>query len=606
MRKAILAAVAFFLACGLSEAQVRIATAYNYPLLPGSAQDSVLNGLKSIRGCYYGTNVEGDGKNAIAVTNYNDNGRVSVFQVVGNDSIRLVWTSPHLTAGGGSTPRVVLFGDLDNDGKKEVIFQSNSNGIYIFEHDGVPGSHNFGTAPSQLIGSADLANVTGNAEYMEIGDVDGDNQNELLVAYNASTNATDKYYIISAIGDWSTGDPGFSAFSVEYAGTRTDLTAWGIAGGSPYAMIAAQFDGTGNKEILIHNWNLKNIVPMRVPSANTYLLSDTTTGKQNYFAGGPNDYVALFGGFATDIDGDGREEVYLPTYTGSLGGPGLGRVDMISYNAGQLTSRIDSTNVTNLDASSTGIGTSFGYGYGDLDGNGKKNIYVSSTYPTNVVSLEFQGGDKRNPANWIASVVYPGDPSILTQIVYRDSSGVRDTLKTIDASFVSKMYSANTDFDGDGKKDIIMPYQALSDSMTILRLTWNGIKFDTVTTKQANPKRWGLRVLESTGSAGVEAKEMTIITPDDYRLEQNYPNPFNPSTTIAFYLPVRDRISLKVHDVLGREVRTLFSNQEYDRGTSRVVWDGRDNNGKVVGTGTYFYTLKFGNFEKTNKMILMK
>jgi hypothetical protein len=254
-------------------------------------------------------------------------------------------------------------------------------------------------------------------------------------------------------------------------------------------------------------------------------------------------------------------------------------------------------------------GTGFGYGYGDIDNDGKKDIYISSTYPNNVMSLEFQGGDKRNPANWTARVVYAGDPTIYTALTYRDSVGRRDTIRTIDPSFASKIYGRNTDFDRDGREDIILPYQALSDSMSVRTLVWNSgaNRFDTTSNiRVVNPKRWGLRVIERDPGQGVEGKDLTIITPDDYRLEQNYPNPFNPSTTISFYLPIRDRISLKVYDLLGREVRTLINNEEHQAGTGSVVWDGKDNAGRAAATGTYFYTLKFGNFEKTNKAMLVK
>jgi hypothetical protein len=244
-----------------------------------------------------------------------------------------------------------------------------------------------------------------------------------------------------------------------------------------------------------------------------------------------------------------------------------------------------------------------------MDGDTKKNLYFSGAYPTNVMTLEFQGGDKRNPANWTGRVLYRGDSTIYTAITYRDSLGRRDTIRVIDPSFASKIYGRLTDFDRDTREDIILPYQALSDSMAIRSLTWNAGagRYDTTSSiRVVNPKRWGLRIIERDPSQGVEGKDITIITPDDYRLEQNYPNPFNPSTTISFYLPIKDKISLKVYDLLGREVRALISNEEYDRGTSKVVWDGRDNLGKVVATGTYFYTLKFGNFEKTNKMVLVK
>ena len=596
----------------ISFAQVRLAAKYSYPTLPGTTQDSVLNGLKSIRGCAFAQDVDGDGRSEIAVTNYSNNGFVHIFEAAGNDSIRLVWSSPRVTSGGGgSTPRIVLFTDLDNDGKREITYQSNANGILIFEWDGVVGSDNYGTSPSQTIGSpAFLLNATGNIEDLHAADVDGDNEQELLVAYNASTNATDAYYIISGLGDWTTNDPGFSSFTVEYTGVRTNIPArYGIGGGSPYTMIPANFDGTGNKEILIHNWNLKNVVPMRATAANTYVLSDTTTNKENLFLGGPDDYVALFGGMVYDIDADGREEVYLPTYAGAIVSALNGKVHMISYDAGQSTSVIDSTNVTILDATGVSGNTSlFGFGYGDINVNGRREIYTSTSYPFNVIAIEFQGGNKKDPANWVSRLVYAGEPTIYTAIRYRDSVGVRDTTYTVDPSFVSKLYARNTDFDNDGRQDIILPYQALSDSLTVRNLTWNTgtSTFDTVLTTIVNPKRWGLRVIEYDPSVGVDGKDITIITPEDYKLEQNYPNPFNPSTTISFTLPIKDKISLKVYDVLGREVRTLINNEERPAGTDKAVWDGKNNQGVPVVSGAYFYTLQFGNFSKTNKMLLLK
>jgi hypothetical protein len=447
---------------------------------------------------------------------------------------------------------------------------------------------------------------------MEVGDVDGDGQQELLVAYNSSPAANDKYYIIHGIGDWSTNDPGFSSFEVEFSfgATQASASAYGLALGSPGAMIAANLDGAGNKEILLHNYNQKNIVaPIRVPSANTYILPDTTTLRHHIFLTPGVDQAAFFGGLAYDIDGDGREEVYLPTFAFDASSP-AGIVHMISYNSGQSTTTIDSTNVTSLSVAGLAT-TTFGYGYGDINNNGKKEIYLSSTFGTsasNVVALEFQGGDKRNPANWVSRVVYRGDSTIYTAITYKDSLTRHDTTSTIDPSFVSKFYGRNTDFDRDGREDIILPFQALSDSISITRLTWNAgaSRYDTVLSKIVNPKRWGLRVIERDPSQGVEIKDLTIITPDDYKLEQNYPNPFNPSTTIKFFLPIKDRISLKVYDVLGREVRTLINNEERPAGNGVAVWDGRNNAGMPVTTGAYFYTLKFGNFEKVNKMMLVK
>lgn len=637
MRRVVTAFSLVLLVACMAFSQIgKLARTHTYPLLAAGAslQDSVLNGLSSIRGCAVGNDIDKDGKKEIAVTNYAKNGVVDVFEALGNDSLKLVWQSPlplatgsgilptpsTATPGGGSTPRVVLFGDLDNDGLGEIIYQLSNVGIVIFEWDGVTGSDNYGTTPSFIINlplTASGGGLGGNIEDLKIADVDGDGQNELLVAYNNSTNANDGYFIVSIAGDYATNSPGFASANTEFQAFRSNMTRWS-GGGSPVTMIPANFDGTGRKEILLHLWNFKNVLPIVCTAANTYQLSDTATsnGRQNFKLGRTFDDVALFGGFAYDVDKDGRDEVYLPTYP-ATGSPYAGTVHMIYYSPGDTLTYIDSVkNVFTLStSSSTGTSALFGFGYGDIDRNGKPDIYISSSkFGAQVVSLEYQGGGKTNLANWKTNLIYAGDTTWAKYLI-TDSAGVRvnDTTKTTNSSlngeFVSKMFAAATDIDGDNYEDIIMPMQAINDSIIVIKRTWNATasKYDTTQNiKIGNTKRWGLRVLEGTVNTGVEEKNWTVIMPDDYRLEQNYPNPFNPSTTIAFYLPIKDRISIRIYDALGREIRTLLNNEERQKGKGSVVWDGKSGGGVPVASGTYFYTMTYGNFSKSSKMLLLK
>lgn len=89
-------------------------------------------------------------------------------------------------------------------------------------------------------------------------------------------------------------------------------------------------------------------------------------------------------------------------------------------------------------------------------------------------------------------------------------------------------------------------------------------------------------------------------TPREFRLEQNYPNPFNPTTTIRFHLPHREFVSLRVFDVLGREVAMLV-NEVRDSGEHEVQWDA-----SRVGSGVFFYRLRAGEFVSARKMILIR
>ena len=92
------------------------------------------------------------------------------------------------------------------------------------------------------------------------------------------------------------------------------------------------------------------------------------------------------------------------------------------------------------------------------------------------------------------------------------------------------------------------------------------------------------------------------IVADGYKLYQNYPNPFNPGTSIQYTISSRQLVSLKVYDLLGREIATLV-NEEQPGGTYNVQFT---INNAQLSSGTYFYRLQAGNFVETRKMILLK
>lgn len=88
--------------------------------------------------------------------------------------------------------------------------------------------------------------------------------------------------------------------------------------------------------------------------------------------------------------------------------------------------------------------------------------------------------------------------------------------------------------------------------------------------------------------------------PSEYKLEQNYPNPFNPTTTIQYQIPNDGLVTLKIYDMLGKEVATLV-NEVKTAGTFDVQW-----NASGLPSGVYFYKLTSNNFTDVKRMILMK
>jgi len=90
-----------------------------------------------------------------------------------------------------------------------------------------------------------------------------------------------------------------------------------------------------------------------------------------------------------------------------------------------------------------------------------------------------------------------------------------------------------------------------------------------------------------------------------YSLHQAYPNPTKGTATIKYSLKVSGQTSLKIYNILGAEVKTLI-NECQDANDYEVIWDGRDNNGRDVSKGIYFYKLISGQFNATRKLILLR
>ena len=105
-------------------------------------------------------------------------------------------------------------------------------------------------------------------------------------------------------------------------------------------------------------------------------------------------------------------------------------------------------------------------------------------------------------------------------------------------------------------------------------------------------------VIDFRSWVGVQKQDPLL--PQKIHLEQNYPNPFNPSTTIRFSLSHREHVTLKVFDVLGREVAKLV-NGELNAGEHSVVFDADG-----LSSGIYFYRLQAGDFVDTKKLVMLK
>jgi len=105
----------------------------------------------------------------------------------------------------------------------------------------------------------------------------------------------------------------------------------------------------------------------------------------------------------------------------------------------------------------------------------------------------------------------------------------------------------------------------------------------------------------------VETKiaELISLIPNQFVLNDNYPNPFNPITTIKYEIPNDGKVLLIIYNILGQEVITLVNNEQW-AGKYNVRWNGINQYGNQVSTGTYFYFLKTKNNQSVKKMLFLK
>ena len=127
-----------------------------------------------------------------------------------------------------------------------------------------------------------------------------------------------------------------------------------------------------------------------------------------------------------------------------------------------------------------------------------------------------------------------------------------------------------------------------------------------------HPESGGLTIRPIYVKGSVEIKESTPVNednnpllPKEFALKQNSPNPFNPSTDISFALPQESDVLLVIYNLLGEKVRTLV-NERLRAGVHHVTFDSRDNNGRQVASGIYFYKIKANDFTNSKKMMLLK
>lgn len=150
------------------------------------------------------------------------------------------------------------------------------------------------------------------------------------------------------------------------------------------------------------------------------------------------------------------------------------------------------------------------------------------------------------------------------------------------------------DYNGPGN-DVDVAIDVITDLKGCIYITGYTTGIDT---------DWDYTTIKYSSVMGIR-KEGNLSSPENY-LSQNFPNPFNLATTIPFTIDKTSNIALKIFNPAGEIVRMIINNQTMIQGNYHLIWDGKNDKGKLCSSGVYFYKLEINDRREIKKCILLK
>jgi len=265
-----------------------------------------------------------------------------------------------------------------------------------------------------------------------------------------------------------------------------------------------------------------------------------------------NEDASFKGSVVVDLNNDGNKSIFM-------GGWYSGKVYLLENPAG--TDTLVSYEIADFEPYCNYIR---GATVGDIDGNGKPDMIFGSRYNASnttkvpILRVEYQGGDKTDPANYLTSII---------DSAYWDKNG-------------DMLVVAVGNLDGDPEDEVLYTQgyslgNANDDPMPIIVLD-----------AQVTP---------------VSVEKENDMVPAQFYLEQNFPNPFNPATEIKFGITESANVDLRIYDVLGKEIAVLINNEYMSAGSYNVKFDA-----SKLASGNYIYKMTAGKNTISRKMQLLK
>ena len=479
------------------------------------------------------------------------------YEAASNDSIELKWvyTFYDLSCTYDAYSSVAV-GDIDGDGNQEVLSLVDTSpgvpgqkGLQIFEWD--PDSLSFLSQPT-FTWDMGLDSVW-EASQIFVEDLDGDSKEEIIVSIMD--------------GPWSLlGSGGASRLMIfELETVENDSAIFNIefqdevwSNWSGYNISVGDLDGDGLKEIFSVGYEYFHLIVHESTGEDSYEY------QTDFFVSSELYQRANQGLLITDIDNNGANEmVCLTSGVNSLDG------ELITPGSFFVVSGVD--DVSNLSYSNFNLFSNYEGGLrevnvGDADADGNVNIYLAGHYDEAVYDWEYEGGNPLDPSSYTERIIFMDDTTD-NYTPGNDQGKVR----------VDKLFSG--DIDNDGLGDVVFSSASFASDKPHLYMIEHG----------------SLLALDNQDK----------INPKEVSIGQNYPNPFNPETVIQYTLLNDEQISLKVFDVSGKEIISLFEGRK-GAGTHFEKWKGHNSDKQEVSSGIYFYQLRAGENQITKIMVFAK
>ncbi len=271
-----------------------------------------------------------------------------------------------------------------------------------------------------------------------------------------------------------------------------------------------------------------------------------------------------------DYDNDGLLDLYLADYHSD---------NRLLRNTGEAGFEFDSFPI--LDDPDPTVSVT----WCDVDLDGDLDLYIGKTLRLNrLLRNELESG-----AHWLQVDLVGDAPNVFAlgaRVELRSASGVQSRQVGSDGGYLSvNSYCAEFGLGADAVVDtlrVYWPSGAVQESLLV----------------DVDQRI----VLHEGGGTSVD-EPSTPVAPV---LLAPYPNPFNPSTKIRFFLPESGRVTLRIYDLAGRQLRELMPSANYDAGEHQVNWDARDDDGDRLSSGVYFLHLQADGRKLSRKLVLLK